>query len=96
MTAAIDGSGTGVVGDSRRRRIPHRRLRADALPDRHGEHHVGQLAAVVSFSLAMSLFVAVTIVPVLCSRFLQPPDHGEGRKGVFGALYRWSDVLNED
>ena len=32
----------------------------------------GQLAAVVSFSLAMSLFVAVTIVPVLCSRFLQP------------------------
>ena len=30
----------------------------------------GQLAAVVSFSLAMSLFVAVTIVPVLCSRLL--------------------------
>ena len=29
----------------------------------------GQLAAVVSFSLAMSLFVAVTIVPVLCSRY---------------------------
>jgi HAE1 family hydrophobic/amphiphilic exporter-1 len=56
----------------------------------------GQLAAVVSFSLAMSLFVAVTIVPVLCSRFLQPPDHGVGRKGVFGALYRWSDrVLNK-
>ena len=53
----------------------------------------GQLAAVVSFSLAMSLFVAVTIVPVLCSRFLQPPDHGEGRKGVFGALYRFSDRM---
>ncbi len=51
----------------------------------------GQLAAVVSFSLAMSLFVAVTIVPVLCSRFLQPPDHGEGRKGVLGAVYRFSD-----
>jgi len=51
----------------------------------------GQLAAVVSFSLAMSLFVAVTIVPVLCSRFLQPPDHGEGRKGVFGAAYRFSE-----
>jgi HAE1 family hydrophobic/amphiphilic exporter-1 len=56
----------------------------------------GQLAAVVSFSLAMSLFVAVTIVPVLCSRFLDPPDHGEGRAGVTGALYRWSDrVLNK-
>ena len=51
----------------------------------------GQLAAVVSFSLAMSLFVAVTIVPVLCSRFLEPPDHGVGRVGVFGAMYRWSD-----
>jgi HAE1 family hydrophobic/amphiphilic exporter-1 len=55
----------------------------------------GQLAAVVSFSLAMSLFVAVTIVPVLCSRFLQPPDHGVGRKGVMGAVYRFSDRLLE-
>ncbi len=55
----------------------------------------GSLAAVVSFSLAMSLFVAVTIVPVLCSRFLDKPDHGESRTGVLGALYRWSDrVLN--
>jgi HAE1 family hydrophobic/amphiphilic exporter-1 len=51
----------------------------------------GSLAAVVSFSLAMSLFVAVTIVPVLCSRFLDPPDHGENRAGVMGALYRFSD-----
>jgi HAE1 family hydrophobic/amphiphilic exporter-1 len=53
----------------------------------------GSLAAVVSFSLAMSLFVAVTIVPVLCSRFLDPPDHGDKRKGVVGAVYRWSDRL---
>jgi len=44
----------------------------------------GQLAAVVSFSLAMSLLVAVTIVPVLCSRYLDPP-HTEA-KGFFGAL----------
>ena len=36
----------------------------------------GQLAAVVSFSLAMSLFVAVTIVPVLCSRLLTPAAAG--------------------
>ena len=56
----------------------------------------GSLAAVVSFSLAMSLFVAVTIVPVLCSRFLERPDHGEKRSGVLGSLYRWSDrVLNK-
>jgi HAE1 family hydrophobic/amphiphilic exporter-1 len=56
----------------------------------------GSLAAVVSFSLAMSLFVAVTIVPVLCSRFLNPPDHGESRQGLAGALYRLSDrALNK-
>jgi HAE1 family hydrophobic/amphiphilic exporter-1 len=56
----------------------------------------GQLAAVVSFSLAMSLFVAVTIVPVLCSRLLDAPDHGIGRAGLMAALYRWSDrVLNK-
>jgi hydrophobic/amphiphilic exporter-1 (mainly G- bacteria), HAE1 family len=56
----------------------------------------GQLAAVVSFSLAMALFVAVTIVPVLCSRFLQPPDHGVGRKGVVGVVYRFSDRMLEN
>jgi HAE1 family hydrophobic/amphiphilic exporter-1 len=56
----------------------------------------GQLAAVVSFSLAMSLFVAVTIVPVLCSRFLDPPEHGLGKSGIRAAVYRWSDrMLNK-
>ena len=33
----------------------------------------GQLSIVVIFSLAMSLFVAVTIVPVLCSKMLRLP-----------------------
>jgi HAE1 family hydrophobic/amphiphilic exporter-1 len=51
----------------------------------------GSLAAVVSFSLAMSLFVAVTIVPVLCSRYLDAPDHGEKRTGPIGVMYRFSD-----
>ena len=51
----------------------------------------GQLAAVVSFSLAMSLFVAVTIVPVLCSRLLRLAPATESRRGVFGALFRWSE-----
>ena len=32
-----------------------------------------QLSVVVMFSLSMSLFVAVTIVPVLCSRLLKLP-----------------------
>jgi HAE1 family hydrophobic/amphiphilic exporter-1 len=53
----------------------------------------GQLAAVVSFSLAMSLLVAVTIVPVLCSRLLDAPTHGKDAKGVFGALSRGVDRL---
>jgi hydrophobic/amphiphilic exporter-1 (mainly G- bacteria), HAE1 family len=51
----------------------------------------GQLAAVVSFSLAMSLFVAVTIVPVLCSRLLDPPDHGEGKVGVVASINRFGE-----
>ena len=33
----------------------------------------GQLAVVIIFSLSMALFVAVTIVPVLCSRLLKLP-----------------------
>jgi hydrophobic/amphiphilic exporter-1 (mainly G- bacteria), HAE1 family len=53
----------------------------------------GQLAAVVSFSLAMSLLVAVTIVPVLCSRLLDPPSHGKDAKGVFGAISRSVDRM---
>ena len=44
-----------------------------------------QLSFVVMFSLAMSLFVAVTIVPVLCSRWLKTPDeeaHGDRHHGA--------------
>ncbi len=50
-----------------------------------------QLSIVVMFSLSMSLFVAVTIVPVLCSRLLKlPPPVGE-RTGVLGGLYTLSE-----
>ncbi|HYB94160.1 MAG TPA: efflux RND transporter permease subunit [Vicinamibacterales bacterium] len=51
----------------------------------------GQLAAVVSFSLAMSLLVAVTIVPVLCSRYLDPPHVSHARSGVMAAFNRKVD-----
>lgn len=51
----------------------------------------GQLAAVVSFSLAMSLFVAVTIVPVLCSRLLDPPEAAGQRRGLMAAFSRAGD-----
>ena len=51
----------------------------------------GQLAAVVSFSLAMSLLVAVTIVPVLCSRLLNAPHAQRAKGGTFAAVNRRID-----
>jgi HAE1 family hydrophobic/amphiphilic exporter-1 len=50
-----------------------------------------QLSIVVIFSLAMSLFAAVTIVPVLCSILLQLPPPVDRRRGVMGRLYTWSE-----
>jgi HAE1 family hydrophobic/amphiphilic exporter-1 len=50
-----------------------------------------QLSIVVMFSLTMSLFVAVTIVPVLCSRLLKLPPPVEQRTGLGGRLYTASE-----
>jgi HAE1 family hydrophobic/amphiphilic exporter-1 len=50
-----------------------------------------QLSVVVMFSLTMSLFVAVTIVPVLCSRLLKLPAPASERRGLTGRLYTWSE-----
>jgi len=50
-----------------------------------------QLSIVICFSLAMSLFVAVTLVPVLCSRLLVLPAPPDRRKGIGGRLYTWSE-----
>ncbi len=55
----------------------------------------GQLSFVVMFSLAMSLFVAVTIVPVLCSRWLHTPDEEASRSGFIGRLFRGSESFLE-
>jgi HAE1 family hydrophobic/amphiphilic exporter-1 len=55
----------------------------------------GQLSFVVMFSLAMSLFVAVTIVPVLCSRWLRTPDEDASRTGLVGVLFRASEGFLE-
>jgi len=59
----------------------------------------GQLAAVVSFSLAMSLLVAVTIVPVLCSRLLDAPHSQHAGDGMMARLNRtvdgWLNNLDE-
>jgi HAE1 family hydrophobic/amphiphilic exporter-1 len=50
-----------------------------------------QLAVVVMFSLFMALFVAVTVVPVLCSRLLRLPPPVEERSGMIGHLYTMSE-----
>jgi hydrophobic/amphiphilic exporter-1 (mainly G- bacteria), HAE1 family len=50
-----------------------------------------QLAVVVMFSLSMSLFVAVTIVPVLCSRMLVLPKPASERSGVMAKAYGLSE-----
>ncbi|NOT44824.1 MAG: efflux RND transporter permease subunit [Acidobacteria bacterium] len=49
-----------------------------------------QLSVVVIFSLSMSLFVAVTIVPVLCSRWLTPPQEAR-HEGLLGGFYKVSE-----
>jgi HAE1 family hydrophobic/amphiphilic exporter-1 len=51
----------------------------------------GQLSIVVIFSLAMSLFVAVTIVPVLCSRWLHTPEEEATATGPMARFYRLSE-----
>jgi HAE1 family hydrophobic/amphiphilic exporter-1 len=50
-----------------------------------------QLSVVVVFSLLMSLFVAVTLVPVLCSKLLVLPPPKESRTGLGGKLYTFSE-----
>jgi len=54
-----------------------------------------QLSFVVMFSLAMSLFVAVTIVPVLCSRWLKTPDEEATDTGIMSRFYKMSERLLE-
>ena len=54
-----------------------------------------QLSFVVMFSLAMSLFVAVTIVPVLCSRWLHTPKEEAEATGIMASFYRASERVLE-
>jgi len=54
-----------------------------------------QLSFVVMFSLSMSLFVAVTIVPVLCSRWLRLPEEHQKHSGPLGRFYRASEAFLE-
>jgi HAE1 family hydrophobic/amphiphilic exporter-1 len=52
-----------------------------------------QLSIVVIFSLSMSLFVAVTLVPVLCSKLLKLPPEPHERRGISGRLFTWSEHM---
>jgi HAE1 family hydrophobic/amphiphilic exporter-1 len=54
-----------------------------------------QLSVVVVFSLLMSLFVAVTLVPVLCSKLLVLPPPADKRSGLGGRLYTFSERMLE-
>jgi HAE1 family hydrophobic/amphiphilic exporter-1 len=54
-----------------------------------------QLSIVVVFSLAMSLFVAVTLVPVLCSRLLVLPPPADQRSGIGAKMYGLSERMLE-
>ena len=54
-----------------------------------------QLSFVVMFSLAMSLFVAVTIVPVLCSRWLRTPSEEADATGLGARMSRAGEHLLE-
>ena len=59
-----------------------------------------QLSIVVMFSLSMSLFVAVTVVPVLCSRLLKLPPpveraHGHHRAGCSPAASACSTGIDD-
>jgi HAE1 family hydrophobic/amphiphilic exporter-1 len=51
-----------------------------------------QLAYVVTFSLFCSLIVALTLVPVLCSRYLGG-DPDRRRSGVLGGISHWAGQL---
>ncbi|MGH9315052.1 MAG: efflux RND transporter permease subunit [Vicinamibacterales bacterium] len=54
-----------------------------------------QLSIVVIFSLSMSLFVAVTLVPVLCAKWLRLPKKASERKGLSARLFAWSERVLE-
>ena len=59
----------------------------------------GQLAIVVMIALAMSLFVAVTLVPAMTSRMLRLPPPRDQRTGIVGVLMtvseRWLDRIDD-
>lgn len=54
-----------------------------------------QLAYVVAFSLFCSLLVALTFIPMLCSRYLRGNLVSQRRSGFFGAIYNWAGDVQQ-
>jgi len=54
-----------------------------------------QLAYVVVFSILSSLVVALTIVPVLCARYLRVSEGTQHRPRIVSAFYRWTEQSQE-
>jgi len=54
-----------------------------------------QLAWISAFSQFCSLFAALTLVPLLSSRYLRVHNKYEGRPGLIGDLYRWVGRLQQ-
>jgi len=63
-------------------------------PDAVGEF-CRSLFIVLSISLLLSWFTAVTVTPLLCQMFLHPKTHGEGEDSYSGKMYRWYRNLLE-
>lgn len=63
-------------------------------PDAVGEF-CRSLFIVLSISLLLSWFTAVTVTPLLCQMFLHPKPHGEGEDSYSGKMYRWYRNLLE-
>jgi len=54
-----------------------------------------QLAYVVAFSLLCSLVVALTFIPMLCSRYLKGDLTTDRRSGFFGSIYNWAGDVQD-
>ncbi len=52
------------------------------------------LALAVVIALFASYFVAMTVVPLFCARFLKSPDEGDGGEGAAGRGARWGRRFN--
>ncbi|MDR2489651.1 MAG: efflux RND transporter permease subunit [Desulfovibrio sp.] len=51
-----------------------------------------EFAVTIAVSILFSGFVSLSLTPMMCSRFLRPPDHGKRQAGLYGATERLFDA----